>query len=191
LTPGQTLRRDGGARNGGDGDLAALAGGRSSCDINVAGGLVCGDIEFGAIIACGAVQILNKEISAALLHVARYVAGLEFRVNTFRWDLELSALGNLDGLDRLIARALRDVLDRLDDIVALEDLAEDDVATVEPAGDDGGDEELGAWRKSVTVRNLNVPRCDIPLVSLPLLAMLKSPLRVCLSLKFSSGNLAP
>lgn len=191
MTPGQTLRRDGGARNGGDGDLAALAGGRSSCDINVAGGLVCGDIEFGAIIACGAVQILNKEISAALLHVARYVAGLEFRVNTFRWDLELSALGNLDGLDRLIARALRDVLDRLDDIVALEDLAEDDVATVEPAGDDGGDEELGAWRKSVTVRNLNVPRCDIPLVSLPLLAMLKSPLRVCLSLKFSSGNLAP
>lgn len=154
MAPRQTLLHDVGTRNGGDGDLAALAGGRSSCDINVAGGLVCGDIEFGAIIACGAVQILNKEISAALLHVARYVAGLEFRVNTFRWDLELSALGNLDRLDRLVAGSLGDVLDLLDDIVALEDLAEDDVAAVEPAGDDGGDEELGAWRKSVIVRRL-------------------------------------
>lgn len=39
-------------------------------------------------------------------------------------------------------------LDRLDDAhgggVAGDDLAEDDVAAVEPAGDDGGDEELGA-----------------------------------------------
>lgn len=191
MAPGQTLLRDDRTRDGGDGDLAALAGGRSSCDINVAGGLVCGDIDFGAIIACGAVQILNKEISAALLHVACYVAGLEFRVNTFRWDLELSALGNLDRLDRLVAGALRDVLDLLDDVVALEDLAEDDMTAVEPAGDDGGDEELRAWRKSTTVQRLTALQCDLPLVSLPLLAMLKRPLRVCLSLKFSSGNLAP
>lgn len=191
MTPRQTLLRDGRTRNGGDGNLAALAGGRSSCDINVAGGLVCGDIELGAIIACDAVQILKKEISAALLHVACYVAGLEFRVNTFRWDLELSALGNLDCLDRLVARALGDVLDLLDDVVALEDFTEDDVAAVEPAGDDGGDEELGAWSKSVTIRNSTALQCDLPLVSLPLLAMLKRPLRVCLSLKFSSGNLAP
>ena len=39
-------------------------------------------------------------------------------------------------------------LERLDDAVALgvtrSDLAEDDVAAVEPRGDDGGDEELGA-----------------------------------------------
>jgi hypothetical protein len=143
LAPGQTLLHDAGTRNGGDGDLAALAGGRSSCDINVAGGLVCGDIEFSAVIACGAVQIFNKEISAALLHVA-YIAGLEFRVNTFRWDLELSALGNLDCLDRLVAGTLGDVLDLVNDIIALKDLAEDNVAAVEPAGDDGGDEELGA-----------------------------------------------
>ena len=144
MAPGQSFLHDVGARNGGDGDLAALAGGRSSCDINGAGGLVCGDIEVGAIIACGAVQILNKEISAALLHVASYDAGLEFRVNTFRWDLELSALGNLDSLDGLVARSLGDVLDLLDDVISLKNLAENDVAAIEPAGDDGGDEELGA-----------------------------------------------
>lgn len=144
MAPGQTILHDFGARNGGNGDLAALAGGRSSCDINGAGGLVCGDIEFGAIIACGAVQILNKEISAALLHVASYDAGLEFRVNTFRWDLELSALGDLDCLYGLVASSLGDVFDLLDNLVSLKNLAEDDVAAIEPAGDDGGDEELGA-----------------------------------------------
>ena len=121
-----------------------MAGGRSVCDINDASGLVCGDVKLGAIIACGAVQILRKEISAALLHVASYTAGLEFRVNTFRWDLELPALGNLDRLRGLVARSLRDILDLVDDLVALEDFAEDDVAAIEPAGDDGGDEELGA-----------------------------------------------
>ena len=87
---------------------------------------------------------MKKEISAALLHVASFVADLEFRVNTFRWHLELSALGDLDSLGRLVARALGDVLDLRDDLVALEDLAEDDVAAIEPAGDGGGDEELGA-----------------------------------------------
>ena len=85
---------------------------------------------------------MNKEISAALLHVACDVAGLEFRVNTFRWDLELSALGNLDCLDGLIAGALGHVLNLLNDVIALEDFAKDDVAAVEPAGDDGGNEEL-------------------------------------------------
>ena len=121
-----------------------MASGRSSCDIDGAGGLVGGDIEFGAIIACNAVQILNKEISAALLHVASYSAGLEFRMNTFRWHLELSALGDLDCLDRFIARSLWHVLNLLDDVISIKNLAEDDVAAIEPAGDDSGDEELGA-----------------------------------------------
>jgi len=94
-------------------------------------------------------------------------------VNTFRWHLELSALGNLDSLGRLVARALGDVLDLRDDLVALEDLAEDDVAAIEPAGDGGGDEELGAVGVLAAV------------------GQLMRPLRVCLSLKFSSGNLAP
>lgn len=65
-------------------------------------------------------------------------------MNTFLWYLELSALGDLDSLDGLVAGSLGDVLDLLDDLVALEDLAENDVATIEPASDDGGDEELGA-----------------------------------------------
>lgn len=65
-------------------------------------------------------------------------------MNTFRWHLELSALGDLDRLDGLVARSLGHVLNLLDDVVSFEDLAEDHVAAVEPAGDDGGDEELGA-----------------------------------------------
>jgi hypothetical protein len=65
-------------------------------------------------------------------------------VNTFLGYLELTALGNLDGLDGLVAAALGDVLNLVDNLVALKDLAEDDVAAIEPAGDDGSNEELGA-----------------------------------------------
>lgn len=65
-------------------------------------------------------------------------------MNTFLWNLELSALGNLDGLDRLVSWSLLDVLNLLYNIVSLKNLSEDDVAAIEPAGDDGGDEELGA-----------------------------------------------
>ena len=54
-------------------------------------------------------------------------------MNTFRRDLELAALGNLDGLSGLIAGEGLGVLDLLDDFVALEDLAEDDVSAIEPA----------------------------------------------------------
>lgn len=56
-------------------------------------------------------------------------------MNTFGRNLELSALGNLDSLDRLVAgRSLR-VLDLLDNVVALEDLTEDNMASVEPTSD--------------------------------------------------------
>lgn len=65
-------------------------------------------------------------------------------MNTFLRHLELAALGDFDCLDGLVARALGNVLDLLHDVVSLEDLAEDDMATIEPAGDDGGDEELGS-----------------------------------------------
>ena len=53
-------------------------------------------------------------------------------MNTFGGDLKLAALGDLDGLRGLVAHALLAVLDLLDDIVALEDLAEDDVLAIEP-----------------------------------------------------------
>lgn len=52
-------------------------------------------------------------------------------MNTFRGDLQLSALGNLDRLDGLVRLGL-DLLDLLDDVEALEDLAEDDVTAIEP-----------------------------------------------------------
>lgn len=87
---------------------------------------------------------------------------LEVDVNTFRGNLKLAALDDLDGLNRLIARCGLGVLDLLDNLVALEDFTEDDVAAIEPTGchlleqismirdegisrgDDSGDEELGS-----------------------------------------------
>jgi hypothetical protein len=51
-----------------------------------------------------------------------------------RRHLELSALDDLDILLRLVAAALSDILDLVDDIIALEDFAEDDVLAIEPAG---------------------------------------------------------
>ena len=70
-----------------------------------------------------------------------FFPSLELNVNTFGRDLELAALGDLDLLAGLVAGALGAVLDLLDDVVALEDLAEDDVAAVEPAGG----VELARW----------------------------------------------
>jgi hypothetical protein len=91
----------------------------------------------------------------------RNVRSLEFNVNTFRGHLQLSALGDLDGLDGFVRLGL-DLLDLLNDVKALEDFAEDDVTAIEPPitllvagylvklgrvflrGDDGGDKELRA-----------------------------------------------
>ena len=71
---------------------------------------------------------------------------LQLHVNTFFFllvgELELARLGNLDGLDRLAAAANSRVLNFLDNVVALDDFAEDDVLAIEPRGDNGGDEEL-------------------------------------------------
>lgn len=65
-------------------------------------------------------------------------------MNTFLWNLELAALSNLDRLHRLVSRALGDILNLVHNLVALENLAEDNVTSIEPASDDCGDEELGA-----------------------------------------------
>lgn len=74
----------------------------------------------------------------------RILACLQFGADTLFWDLDLSRLGDLHGLLWLVARALGAVLDLLDNVITLEDLAEDDVFAVQPGGDDGGDEELRA-----------------------------------------------
>jgi hypothetical protein len=86
-------------------------------------------------------------------------------VNTFGRDLQLAALGNLDSINGLVAGSRLAVLDLVNNVVALEDFAKDDVASVQPAsartllafgtlisgaqlanlrGDGSGDEELGA-----------------------------------------------
>ena len=72
------------------------------------------------------------------------LGSLEFRACTFFRHLELAALSDLDCLGRLVARALGHVLDLVDDVEALEDLAEDNVLAIEPGGDGGGNEELRA-----------------------------------------------
>lgn len=54
-------------------------------------------------------------------------------MDTFSGDLQLAALGDFDRLGRLVTRLRLHVLDLLYDVVALKDLAEDDMAAVEPA----------------------------------------------------------
>lgn len=67
---------------------------------------------------------------------------LEVDMNTFFGYLELSALLDLDSNFGLVACALVAVLDLVHDVVALQHLAEDDVLAIQPARDDGGNEEL-------------------------------------------------
>lgn len=53
-------------------------------------------------------------------------------MDTFGRDLKLARLDNLDGLNRLVAGGLLDVLDLVNDLVTLENLAENDVLAIEP-----------------------------------------------------------
>jgi hypothetical protein len=59
----------------------------------------------------------------------------------------LAGLGDGDRSLGLVAASLGCVLDLLNNIVTLHNLAEDTMFSVKPAGDFGGDEELGAWPK--------------------------------------------
>lgn len=65
--------------------------------------------------------------------MSRGASHLEFHVDTFFGHRKLPALDDLDRLLGLVAGVLVDVLDLLDDVVPLEDLAEDDVLAIEPA----------------------------------------------------------
>lgn len=75
---------------------------------------------------------------------------LSLRVRSLLLNWELSRLDNLDSLLWLVAVALWNVLDGLDDLVALDDLAEDDVLAVQPARivlvDAIGDGRAEWWR---------------------------------------------
>lgn len=57
---------------------------------------------------------------------------LELDVNTFGRDLQLATLGDLDSLHWAVTGGGRDVFNLLDNVVTLEDFAENDVAAVEP-----------------------------------------------------------
>lgn len=63
------------------------------------------------------------------------MGGLKLNMNTFGRDLELATLGDLDSLLGLVAGKLLDVLDLVDDLVTLEDLSEDNMASIEPTKD--------------------------------------------------------
>jgi len=67
---------------------------------------------------------------------------LELDMDTFWWNFELSTLNNLDIAFWLISRCLGNLLDLLNNLVALEDLAEDNVFAIEMTWSRGGDEEL-------------------------------------------------
>ena len=54
-------------------------------------------------------------------------------MDTFFSDGELARLGDLDRRERLVARRLGRILDLLNNVVAFDNLAEDDVTAVEPA----------------------------------------------------------
>tara|TARA_R110002003_G_scaffold64_12_gene6066 strand:+ start:22907 stop:23209 length:303 start_codon:yes stop_codon:yes gene_type:complete len=91
-------------------------------------------------------------------------------------------LGGLAGLGS-------DALDSLDDVEALDDLAEDDVLAVEPRGLDGADEEL---RAVAGVCQWGLPCAgEVTHVPGPALAMERIPGPVCFRLKFSSSNFSP
>ena len=57
---------------------------------------------------------------------------LKFDMNTFGGHFELAALDNLDRLDGLVTASSLEVLDLVDNVVALEDLTKDDVSAIEP-----------------------------------------------------------
>ncbi len=58
---------------------------------------------------------------------------LELDVNTFGRDLQLATLDDLDSLYWAVTGGSRDVFNLLDNVVSLEDFAENDVAAVEPS----------------------------------------------------------
>lgn len=94
-------------------------------------------------------QLSTKRYLVAI--VVNLVLDLELRsvsatpaVN--RKHTHLSRVGDGDGLNGAVAGALLNVLDGVNNVHALEDVAEDNVAAVEPAGLDSADEELGAVR---------------------------------------------
>lgn len=77
--------------------------------------------------------------------------------------------------------------------VLVSDLAEDDVAAVEPRGNNGGDEELRTVAVKWPISDMMRVRMPwrVAYVLGPALAMDSRPGRSCFSWKFSSANFSP
>ena len=99
--------------------------------------------------------------------------------------------GLVAGVD--LARAGASSLKGLDNLHGLlvSDLAEDDVAAVEPRGDNSGDEELRTVAGNFVSLNRTIIRSGSAYVLGPALAMDSRPGRSWVSLKFSSANFSP
>jgi hypothetical protein len=137
-----------------------------------------------------------------VLQITVKIIHLKFDMDTFGGDLKLAALGNLDSLQGLVSPSSLEVLDLVDKLVSLKNFAKDNVSAIEPTviaklvnSDIGGryvDQRLGvAIRRNTHEVTTVVMKNWEPLVSFPALAMESRPGLVCLSLKFSSLNLAP
>lgn len=111
----------------------SIAEGERLCDADFS--------SLGAAIVSFCSELQNKHQSACgntrrgrecvgLGVVCRY---LKLNVNTFGRNLQLAALDDLDSLRGLVAGRSLEVLDLVNDVVALEDFAENDVAAVQPA----------------------------------------------------------
>lgn len=83
-------------------------------------------------------------------------------------------------------------LETLDDLQRLlvGNLSKDDVLAIQPAGDDGGDKELGAVARGLLVTARRVKWRRIYVLG-PALAMDRSPGLLWTRLKFSSANFSP
>lgn len=93
------------------------------------------------------------------------------------------------------ARAGTKSLDGLNVLIAIGNLAEDNVLAVEPAGDNSSDEELGAIAFgeyiSPVIRPGERGKSEETHVLAPALAMERRPGLVCFTWKFSSANFSP
>ena len=116
-----------------------------------------------------------------------------FQIATHLVNTRVNNGGLLGVLDGAAGRA--GGLNGLDDVhgFLIGDLAENDVAAIEPAGLDSGDEELRAvaeGERRVSASMSKTRHVQTHVLG-PALAMERRPGRVCFLVKFSSANFSP
>lgn len=111
--------------------------------------------------------------------------------NTIR-SLKLTTLDDLDGCARL-TRVRSKRFNALDQLHVLNNTSKDNVGSIEPISDDGGDKELRAVSSGQIsiIRKVIRVYYAITYVPGPALAIERRPGISCFSWKFSSGNVSP